>query len=236
MLNRDVHPVIPSQGSVGASGDLAPLAHLAQVAIGEGEAIYQGPRIERRRGHARAGIAPLTLEAKEGLALLNGTQAMLALLASACATQKSSQIPPTSPPLFRSTPCAALPPPSIRASPTSAPSRATHHRRNLMRLNEGSEIRESHRSAEKDPRVQDPYSLRCTPQVHGAVRDAARTHPRHARHRTQQRHGQSSGLRRSRAKFSAAEIFTASLSPWPPINSPSLSPLSPESPSAASSK
>ena len=84
MLNRSVHPVIPSQGSVGASGDLAPLAHLALVAIGEGEAVYQGRANARSaRRCAAAGIAPLVLEAKEGLALLNGTQGMLALLALA---------------------------------------------------------------------------------------------------------------------------------------------------------
>ena len=83
MLNRGVHPVIPSQGSVGASGDLAPLAHLALVAIGEGEAIFQGQRMAGGEAMNRAGIAPLQLEAKEGLSLLNGTQGMLALLSLA---------------------------------------------------------------------------------------------------------------------------------------------------------
>src|SRR6201991_278593 len=79
MLNAGVHPVIPSRGSVGASGDLAPLAHLALVVIGEGEANYQGVRISGSEAMQRAGIEPLTLEAKEGLALLNGTQAMTAV-------------------------------------------------------------------------------------------------------------------------------------------------------------
>ncbi|MGA8012774.1 MAG: aromatic amino acid lyase, partial [Candidatus Acidiferrales bacterium] len=83
MLNRGVHPVIPSQGSVGASGDLAPLAHLAQVTIGEGHAIFQGRTMTGAEAMRAAGIAPLVLEAKEGLALLNGTQAMLALAALA---------------------------------------------------------------------------------------------------------------------------------------------------------
>src|SRR6202453_4780655 len=83
MLNQRVHPVIPSQGSVGASGDLAPLAHLAQVAIGEGEAIFQGRRISGAEAMKATVITPLALEAKEGLALLNGTQAMLALLSLA---------------------------------------------------------------------------------------------------------------------------------------------------------
>ena len=83
MLNHGVHPVVPSQGSVGASGDLAPLAHLASVAIGEGEAIYDGARVSGAEAMKRAGVAPLVLEAKEGLSLLNGTQGMLALLSLA---------------------------------------------------------------------------------------------------------------------------------------------------------
>src|ERR1700746_262502 len=81
MLNGKIHPVIPCQGSVRASGDLAPLAHLAQVAIGEGEAIFQGRAVSGESARGEAEIAPLALEAKEGLALLNGTQGMLALLA-----------------------------------------------------------------------------------------------------------------------------------------------------------
>ncbi|HZS70989.1 MAG TPA: aromatic amino acid lyase, partial [Candidatus Acidoferrum sp.] len=80
MLNANVHPVIPSQGSVGASGDLAPLAHLAQVVIGEGQAIFRGEVIAGGEAMRRAGVAPVALEAKEGLSLLNGTQGMLALL------------------------------------------------------------------------------------------------------------------------------------------------------------
>src|ERR1700691_1542569 len=83
MLNRGVHPVIPSQGSVGASGDLAPLAHLAQVVIGEGQAIFHGKSMTGAEAMLAAEITPLVLEAKEGLALLNGTQAMLALAALA---------------------------------------------------------------------------------------------------------------------------------------------------------
>src|SRR6201997_2385684 len=80
MLNAGVHPVIPSQGSVGASGDLAPLAHLAHVAIGEGRAVYRGETLDGADAMRRAGITPVALEAKEGLSLLNGTQGMLALL------------------------------------------------------------------------------------------------------------------------------------------------------------
>ena len=173
MLNRGVHPVIPSQGSVGASGDLAPLAHLALVAIGEGEAVYQGRRIAGGDAMRAAGVAPLGLEAKEGIALLNGTQGMLALLALAL---RDAQIA-----VDTADVAAALSLDALRGSPAAFDRRIASVRpfaghattaRNLERLNQGSEIRESHRSAEKDPRIQDSYSLRCSPQVHGAVRDA----------------------------------------------------------------
>ena len=173
MLNAGVHPVIPSQGSVGASGDLAPLAHLAQVAIGEGEAIFQGRRATGGDAMRAAGIAPLALEAKEGLALLNGTQAMLALLALGL---REAEIA-----VDTADVAAALSLDALRGSPAAFDERIAAVRpyaghaitaRNLRRLNDGSAIRESHRAAEKDKRVQDAYSLRCTPQVHGAVRDA----------------------------------------------------------------
>jgi histidine ammonia-lyase len=173
MLNRGVHPVIPSQGSVGASGDLAPLAHLAQVVIGEGEAIYRGKRMGGTEAMTQAGITPLRLEAKEGLSLLNGTQGMLALLSLAL---RDANIL-----IDTADIAAALSLDALRGSPAAFDERIQKVRafpgqaqtaRNLMRLNRDSEIRESHRSAAKDPRVQDAYSLRCTPQVHGAVRDA----------------------------------------------------------------
>ncbi|MGH9796102.1 MAG: histidine ammonia-lyase [Candidatus Acidiferrales bacterium] len=173
MLNAGVHPVIPAQGSVGASGDLAPLAHLAAVVIGEGEAIYKGERLAGGEALKRAGIAPLTLEAKEGLSLLNGTQGMLALLALAL---REAEILADSADV-----AAALSLDALQGSPAAFDERiaaarpfpgAVQTARNLTRLNYGSAIRESHRSAEKDLRVQDAYSLRCTPQVHGAVRDA----------------------------------------------------------------
>ena len=173
MLNHSVHPVIPSQGSVGASGDLAPLAHLAQVAIGEGEAIFDGKRIPGADAMRQAKIAPLALEAKEGLALLNGTQGMLALLALAL---REAEIAVNTADV-----ATALSLDALRGSPAAFDDRIANARpypghlttaRNLERLTRGSEIRESHRSPEKDPRVQDPYSLRCAPQVHGAVRDA----------------------------------------------------------------
>jgi histidine ammonia-lyase len=173
MLNAGVHPVIPSQGSVGASGDLAPLAHLAQVAIGEGEAILQGRKISGGDALRTARIAPLKLEAKEGLALLNGTQAMLALLSLGL---REAEIA-----VDTSDVAAALSLDALRGSPAAFDERIAAVRpyaghavtaRNLRRLNEGSAIRESHRAAEQDKRVQDAYSLRCTPQVHGAVRDS----------------------------------------------------------------
>ena len=173
MLNRGLLPVIPSQGSVGASGDLAPLAHLAQVVIGEGEAFYQGRRIAGGEAMRLAGISPIALEAKEGLALLNGTQAMLALLA--LSLRAAANLVDTA------DVAAALSLDALRGTPTAFDQRIAAARphpghaataRNLARLNRGSEIRESHRAAAKDPRVQDAYSLRCTPQVHGAVRDA----------------------------------------------------------------
>ena len=173
MLNSGVHPVIPSQGSVGASGDLAPLAHLAQIAIGEGEAFYKGWREPGGEAMRSAGIAPLELEAKEGLALLNGTQAMLALLSLSLLKAENAA--------DTADVAAALSLDALRGSPAAFDERISRVRpyvgqattaRNLERLNRGSEIRESHRSAEKDKRVQDAYSLRCTPQVHGSVRDA----------------------------------------------------------------
>jgi histidine ammonia-lyase len=173
MLNAGVHPVIPSQGSVGASGDLAPLAHLAQVVIGEGHAEFQGTILPGGAALQRAKISPVQLDAKEGLSLLNGTQAMLALLSlglrHADALADTADV------------AAALSLDALRGSPGAFDSRIMHARayhgagrsaRNLAHLNEGSEIRESHREAEKDTRVQDAYSLRCTPQVHGAVRDS----------------------------------------------------------------
>jgi histidine ammonia-lyase len=173
MLNTKVHPVIPSQGSVGASGDLAPLAHLAHVVIGEGRATFQGQILGGGEAMKQAGITPLTLEAKEGLSLLNGTQGMLALLS--LALREADILVDTA------DVAASLSLDALMGSPGAFDARIMHARayagaittaRNLAHLNDGSEIRESHRASEKDPRVQDAYSLRCTPQVHGAVRDA----------------------------------------------------------------
>jgi len=173
MLNARVHPVIPSQGSVGASGDLAPLAHLAQVVIGEGRATFGEEVLPGGEAMKRAGIVPVALEAKEGLSLLNGTQGMLALLS--LALHEADILVDTA------DVAASLSLDALRGSPGAFDARIMHARayagaattaRNLAHLNEGSQIRESHRASEKDPRVQDAYSLRCTPQVHGAVRDS----------------------------------------------------------------
>jgi histidine ammonia-lyase len=175
MLNASVHPLIPSQGSVGASGDLAPLAHLALVLIGEGRVLSNGGISPGADSMRAAGIAPVALEAKEGLSLLNGTQGMLALLSLALhqadAMAETADV------------AAALSLDALRGSPGAFDARIMHARayagaattaRNLAHLNEDSQIRESHRPPEKDSRVQDAYSLRCTPQVHGAVRDSLR--------------------------------------------------------------
>jgi histidine ammonia-lyase len=170
MLNTGVTPVIPEKGSVGASGDLAPLAHLALVTIGEGEAFYKGERIFGGEALRRAGLEPLVLAAKEGLSLLNGTQAMTAVgalaVARAIRVAKVSDVAGAmSLEALMGTP-AAFDPRIQEARPHAGQIAAAAH---LMRLLEGSEIREAHR--EGDTRVQDAYCLRCMPQVHGAVRD-----------------------------------------------------------------
>ncbi|HSE99092.1 MAG TPA: histidine ammonia-lyase [Blastocatellia bacterium] len=173
MLNRGVHPVIPSRGSVGASGDLAPLAHLALVVIGEGEAIYRGARMPGGEALSQAGLSPLVLEAKEGIALLNGTQAMtavggLALLAAERLTDAADVTGAMSLEALKGTPVAF----DHRIHAVRPHPGQMKSARRLRELIEGSEIRESHRDHAVDPRVQDAYALRCMPQVHGAVRDA----------------------------------------------------------------
>jgi histidine ammonia-lyase len=168
-LNADVSPVIPEKGSVGASGDLAPLAHLALVVIGEGEAFYQGERLPGGEALRRAGLQPLALAAKEGLALLNGTQAMTAVGALAVAralrvVRLADLAGAMSLEALKGTP-AAFDPRIQAARPHAGQIAAAEH---LVWLMEESEIREDHR--EGDSRVQDAYCLRCMPQVHGAVR------------------------------------------------------------------
>ena len=173
MLNAGVHPIIPSRGSVGASGDLAPLAHLALVAIGEGEATYEGERMAGGEALDRANIQPLRLEAKEGLAMINGTQAMtavgsLALLTAERLADAADVTGALSLEALKGTPVAF----DYRIQAVRAHSGQMKSARRLRELIDGSEIRESHRDHQVDPRVQDAYALRCMPQVHGAVRDA----------------------------------------------------------------
>src|SRR5262252_1922345 len=171
MLNERVCPVVPEKGSVGASGDLAPLAHLALTVIGEGEALLKGQRMPSAEAVERAHLKPLQLEAKEGLALLNGTQAMhavggLALLRAKRLARVADVSGAMSLEALKGTPVAF----DLRlqdARPHPGQKAVAKH---LLSLMEGSEIRESH--LESDPRVQDAYSLRCMPQVHGAVRGA----------------------------------------------------------------
>ncbi|MBS1850963.1 MAG: histidine ammonia-lyase [Acidobacteria bacterium] len=170
MLNRGVTPVVPSQGSVGASGDLAPLAHLALALIGEGECWDdKGGRIPSADALKRAQITPLVLEAKEAVSLINGTQAMLAvgtlaLLATETLVDTADVIGALTLDALRGTDV-AFDARIHQARPHSGQIRTAENLRNLLA---GSEIRKSHADCN---RVQDAYSLRCIPQVHGAVRD-----------------------------------------------------------------
>jgi histidine ammonia-lyase len=171
MLERGVTPVVPEKGSVGASGDLAPLAHLALAAIGEGDAFYDHERLPGRVALQRAQISPLHLEVKEGLALLNGTQAMGAV--GAIALHRAGKL------VRLADVAGAMTLESLRGTPVAFDERihvARPHAgqiavaAHLRELLQESEIRNSH--VDNDPRVQDAYSLRCMPQVHGAVRTA----------------------------------------------------------------
>src|SRR6266568_3342078 len=170
MLNQRVHPVVPEKGSVGASGDLAPLAHLALALIGEGESFFEGKRMESDRALKRAKLKPVQLEAKEGLALLNGTQAMhavggLSILRAKRLTNVADVAGAMALEGLRDTP-AAFDRRLHDARPHPGQKTVAAHLNSLL---QDSEIRESHRK--DDPRIQDAYSVRCMPQVHGAVRD-----------------------------------------------------------------
>jgi histidine ammonia-lyase len=170
MLNHDVTPVIPTRGSVGASGDLAPLAHLSLALIGEGEAWRAGERLPAAEALGLAGLAPITLKAKEGLALINGTHVMEACgalaLADALRLARAAEVAvamSTEALLGSYTPLDAR----IHAlRPQAGQSRAAARLRMLLAE---SEINLSHADC---GRVQDPYTIRCAPQVLGAVRDA----------------------------------------------------------------
>jgi histidine ammonia-lyase len=170
MINKGVHPLIPEQGSVGASGDLAPLAHLASVLMGEGEAIFQGKVIPGKKAMERAGIPILTLRAKEGLALINGTQVMtavglLSLLRAERLCKVADIIGACTLDALKGT-LSAFDPDIQRVRPYPGQLAVS---KNFEKLGERSEIAKSHQFCSK---IQDAYSLRCIPQVHGAVRDA----------------------------------------------------------------
>ena len=170
MLNRGVHPLIPMRGSVGASGDLSPLSHLVLPLLGEGEAEFEGKHTSGAEAMRKAGLEPIKLQAKEGLALNNGTQVMAALgglslleaqrlcqqadVTAACSIDALMGTPQAFDPLIH----------NLRPHPGQKTSAA-----NLCKLLQNSKLRESHIDCGN---VQDAYSLRCTPQVHGAVRDA----------------------------------------------------------------
>lgn len=169
MLNRGVIPVIPEKGSLGASGDLAPLSHMALVLIGEGEAYVQGTRLPGAEALAQAGLAPIVLEAKEGLALINGTQVMTAVGALACwdAMNLADWADCTA-----ALACEALL--AVRDAFDPAAHAVRPHKGqqqsagNIRHLTAGSTLMTN----QGEKRVQDAYSLRCAPQVHGASRDA----------------------------------------------------------------
>ena len=169
MVAKGVHPIIPEQGSLGASGDLAPLAHLALVAIGEGEATYLGERLPGGAAMRRAGIAPLIPRAKEGLALINGTQFMSALgtllLTQAERLAALADV------------AGALSLEALRGTDRAFTERLHLARPHPGQLESARHLRALLRGSarvvrEGYERVQDAYSLRCMPQVHGAVRDA----------------------------------------------------------------
>lgn len=172
MLNKGVHPVVPSIGSCGASGDLAPLAHVALVALGEGEAEFNGRVMEGGRAMRAAGLKPISLEAKEGLALINGTHLMAA--SGVLLSHDFDQ-------LFEAALAAsAMSIDACRATDAFLDERVhdvrgqagqVHVAERLRSLLRGSQIIPSHQL--NDPRVQDPYSLRCAPQVLGAAHHAA---------------------------------------------------------------
>jgi len=171
LLNSGIHPRVPEFGSVGASGDLAPLAHVALALIGEGPAEKGGTESPVQGLLADAGIEPVTLGSKEGLALINGTQAttglgILALLAAERALETAEVAGAMSLDALLGTP-EAFREEIQDARPHAGQARSAARLRALLA---GSQIRESHR--EGDPRVQDAYSLRCMPQVHGAAREA----------------------------------------------------------------
>ncbi|WP_010139624.1 histidine ammonia-lyase [Oceanicola sp. S124] len=178
MLDRDLLPLIPEQGSVGASGDLAPLAHMTATLLGEGEALFGGRRMSSARALSAAGLAPVELSAKEGLALINGTQASTALaLAGLFRAERALQTSVVTGALSTDASMGSTAPFTAEIHTLRGHAGQIEVAAALRALLAGSGIRESHR--DDDERVQDPYCLRCHPQVGGAcldlLRQAART-------------------------------------------------------------
>jgi histidine ammonia-lyase len=170
LLNRRVHPVVPSRGSVGASGDLAPLAHLALVLVGEGEAWHGEAREAGAAALGRAGLSPARLEAKEGLALINGTQASAALLGLALAgAQRLARTADIAAALSIDGLQGSMRPFDARIHAARGFEGQSASAANLAALLAGSPINASHANC---GRVQDAYSMRCAAQVHGAAREA----------------------------------------------------------------
>lgn len=169
MLNKGVHPIVPEKGSLGASGDLAPLSNLVLVMLGEGEAIYQGVRYTGREAMEKAGIEPIELTSKEGLALINGTPVMTSI--GALAVYDGEKL------LKQADIIAAMSHEALRGV-TCAYDEKIHLARgqkgqikvaqNMLKLTEGSSLT----TKQGEVRVQDAYTLRCIPQIHGASRDA----------------------------------------------------------------
>ena len=170
MINKGVHPMIPEKGSVGASGDLAPLAFIALVLMGKGWVFYKGRLMDGRRALKNVGITPLKFSAKEGIALINGTCVMTALgVLSLLKAERLAQLADMAGALGLE---AALCTPVAFDENIQKVRRYKGQKetaRNLINLTRQSQIREFHKAC---PKVQDPYSFRCIPQVHGAVRDA----------------------------------------------------------------
>jgi histidine ammonia-lyase len=169
MLNRGVHPIIPEKGSLGASGDLAPLAHMSLPLIGEGEAYYQGEKLDGAEAMSRAGLAPIKLAAKEGLALTNGTTIMCAL--GVLETYRSENINSVA----DIAGCLSME--ALNGTPLAFDARIHNLRPFPRQIDCAAHLRELIAGSEftrgYDPKnVQDAYTLRCIPQVHGAVRDA----------------------------------------------------------------
>ncbi len=229
LLNSGVTPVVPSRGSVGASGDLAPLAHMALVLLGEGKAEIKGQVLSGAEALARAGIAPVELAAKEGISLVNGTQAMLGvgcleMLACETLLDNADVICALTLDTLQGTP-RAFDPRIHEARPHPGQLRSA---RILAGLAAASEIYQTHIDC---PRVQDAYSLRCSPQVHGAVRDAVAE----ARRPSKSSSTRPPTIRwSSAAKSSRAETSTARFWRWNSITWPSRWPRFRPSPSAAS--